>query len=64
MLSLLAVLEPVHSAALLAQKKKKWKLMSKKTTGSELVISQAQGEDDTQHEKNKKANTIALEDEL
>ncbi len=54
----------MHSAALLAQKKKKRKLMSKKTTGSELVTSEAQGEENTQKEKIKKSNSLAIEDDL
>ena len=60
----MAGLEPVHSAALLAQKKKKRKLMSKKTTGSELVTSEAQGEENTQKEKIKKSTSLAIEDDL
>ncbi len=38
--------------------------MSKKTTGSELVTSEAQGEENTQKEKIKKSNSLAVEDDL
>ena len=38
--------------------------MSKKTTGSELVTSEAQGEENTQKEKIKKSTSLAIEDDL
>jgi hypothetical protein len=62
--SLLSGLLPVNSAALLAQKKKKRMMMGrkKKTAGSELA-SEVQ-EDSTHPEKSKKADSLAIEDDL